>query len=77
MKPAGDLDALSMAGRCSTGILWRFVGLMGYLCEAPSGESLVGPEVDQPYCLEFGRFQSVARSGQMSLAQGLPWVRRK
>jgi hypothetical protein len=46
MKPAGDLDALSMAGRCSTGILWRFVGLMGYLREAPSGESLVGPEVD-------------------------------
>jgi hypothetical protein len=26
--------------------------------------------------LEFGRFQAVARSGQNSLDQGLPWVSR-
>jgi hypothetical protein len=26
--------------------------------------------------VEFGRFQSVARSGQNNLAQGLPWVSR-
>jgi hypothetical protein len=27
-----------------------------------------------PKALHFGGFQSVARSGQESLAQGLPWV---
>jgi hypothetical protein len=27
--------------------------------------------------LEFGHLESVARSGQNSLAQGLPWVGRK
>ncbi len=38
------------------------------------------PEGVRPFGLrglEFGRFQSVARSGQKSLAQGLPWVSRK
>jgi hypothetical protein len=60
----------------ATSVLSSFEALRWENAFCPE-DRLIVSQAGSAWVLEFGRFQSVARSGQNSLAQGLPWVSRK